>query len=239
LASEEGLDGSFLRRLIVSTASELINALRNELRPLSEKIRNHPYIGLLESGNMPRDRLSLIAGEQYHTIRNDLRSFGLLLSREQDTRLMRFVVGNIDYEAAAFDALFDFAHAIGMTEAELQAYQPMAGSHAYTAFLATTAAYGTVPEMAAAYVIDLEGWGGNCGAISLALRGNYGFEASGVRFFDHFAAEDPDFERQSLEVIDIGLAGSADSLGIRRTVRLMLEYELMYWDALHEASKPT
>jgi len=220
----------------MADAFELINSLRGELSPLSARVRQHPYVTALENRAIPQERLSLFAGEQYHTIKNDLRSFALLLSRQQDTRLMRFVVGSVGYEATALEALFEFARALGMTEDALQAYEPLAGAHAYTAFLGTTAAYGTVPEMAAAYVIDLEGWGGNCGAISRALRDRYGFKAPDVRFFDHFAAEDPDFERRSLEAIDIGLAAGVGPLTIGRTARLMLEYELMYWDTLLEAS---
>jgi pyrroloquinoline quinone (PQQ) biosynthesis protein C len=217
-------------------APELVGSLRDEFAHLSERIRHHPYIAALETEAIPRERLGLFAGEQYHTIKNDLRSFALILSRQQDTRLMRFLVGSVSYEATALDALLDFAGALGMTEDVLKAYEPLAGAQAYTAFLGITAAYGTAAEMAAAYVIDLEGWGGNCGAISRALRNRYGFKDSDVRFFDHFAAEDPEFERRSLEVIDIGLAAGVDETAIGRTARLMLEYELMYWDALLEAS---
>jgi thiaminase len=219
-------------------ASELINSLREEFSPVSQRIRDHPYVTALEEGTIPTEGLSLFAGEQYHTIKNDLRSFALLLSRQQDTRLMRFLVGSVVYEATALETLFDFAAAVGMTQESMEVYQPLAGAHAYTTFLGTTAAYGTVGEMAAAYVIDLEGWGGNCSAISRALRNRYGFGESEVRFFDHFAAEDPDFERRSLETIDIGLDAGLEPRAIRRTARLMLEYELMYWDALLEASIP-
>ena len=219
-------------------ATELISSLRDELTPVSERIRHHPYVTALEEGTIPTERLSLFAGEQYHTIKNDLRSFALLLSRQQDTRLMRFLVGSVVYEAAALEALYDFAAALGMTQESMEAYQPLAGAHAYTTFLGITAAYGTVGEMAAAYVIDLEGWGGNCRKISKALRNRYGFSEADVSFFDHFAAEDPDFERRSLEMIDIGLDAGLEPLAVRRTSRLMLEYELMYWDALLEASAP-
>jgi pyrroloquinoline quinone (PQQ) biosynthesis protein C len=218
------------------SASSLIAALRHELAPISENIRNHPYIGALERGEVPRDKLSIVAGEQYFTIKNDLRSFSVLLARQQDTRLMRFVTGSVNYEAAALAALFDFAAALGLGEDDLRWYQPLAGAQAYTSFLGLTAFYGSVAEMAAAYVVDLEGWGGNCGAMSRILKERYGFDESKVRFFDHFAAEDPEFEPRSFEVIDIGLEQGVDSRDIARTARLMLEYELMYWDALHAAS---
>ena len=217
-------------------AADLIASLRAELAPLSAKIRDHPYLASLASAAIPRDRLGLFAGEQYHIIKNDMRSFALLLSRQHDDELLRFLMGSVSYEAAAFEALFDFAAALGLTEADLQAYEPLAGAHAYTAFLALTAAYGAAAEMAAAFIIDLEGWGGNCRSISRSLKERYGFDALQVRFFDHFGAEDPEFEPRSLAVVATGLASGDDPRTIRRTARLMLEYELMFWDALYQAS---
>ena len=222
----------------MTNASELVTSLRRDLAPVAERIRNHPYILSLDRGDVPRDKLAIVAGEQYFTIKNDLRSFAVLLSRQQDVRLMRFVTASVNYEAAALDALFDFATALGLSEDDLQAYQPLAGAHAYTSFLGLTAFYGSVAEMAAAYVVDLDGWGGNCGAMSRILKQRYGFDEAQVRFFDHFAAEDPEFEPRSFEVIDTGLAQGVEPRDIARTARLMLEYELMYWDALHAASLP-
>jgi hypothetical protein len=76
--------------------------------------------------------------------------------------------------------------------------------------------------------------------MSRILREHYGFEPAALAFFDHFAAEDPTFQDRSMEVIDRVLAGTADSdaaaHSIRRTARLMLSYEIMYWDTLLAAS---
>lgn len=218
-------------------AQELVVSLRSELAPLSDKIRRHPYIDALAAGAVPRERLRLFAAEQYHIVRNDLRSFARLLSREEDYAVQQFLLGSVSYEAAAFGAVFDFAAGLAMSETELQAYEPMPGAHAYTAFLGLIASHGSAAEMAGAFVIDLEGWGGNCGAMSRILKERYGFTADQVRFFDHFAAADPDFEPRSLAVIDLGLAAGVEPRSIRRAARLMLEYELMYWDTIHAASR--
>lgn len=217
-------------------ARELIESLRAELAPISERIRNHPYIAALESGSIARERLKLFAGEQYHIIRNDLRSFARLLSREENFAVQRTLLESTRYEAAALSALFDFAAALGLGEADLQAYEPEPGAHAYTAFLGLIASHGSAAEMAGAFVIDLEGWGGNCRAMSRILRQRYGFRDSEVRFFDHFGAEDPDFEPRSLAVVQAGLDAGVEPRAIRRAGRLMLEYEVMYWDTVHAAA---
>jgi pyrroloquinoline quinone (PQQ) biosynthesis protein C len=217
-------------------ARQLIEDIREDLRRLSGRIRTHPYIEALAEGRIDRERLRLFAGEQYHIIKYDMRSFALLLSRQADFQVRKFLADSVAYEAAAFEALFDFAGALGMSEPDLQAYEPLPGAHMYPAFLALTALYGSAAEMAAAFVIDMEGWGGNCGAMSRILKERYGFNGSAVRFFDHFAAEDPEFERRSLAVVQTGLDAGVEPRDIRRTSRLMLSYELLYWDTVYEAS---
>jgi hypothetical protein len=100
--------------------------------------------------------------------------------------------------------------------------------------------YGTAADMAGAFIVDLEGWGGNCGAMSRILKERYGLAPADVAFFDHFAAQDPTFGPRSLDVIDRVLGASANpsaiARSIRRTARLMMSYEVMYWDTLFEAS---
>ncbi len=224
------------------TAADLMTGVRRDLDPLSARVRSHPYLSAVVEGRLPRASLRLFAGEQYHIIRNDVRSFAALLSRQDDPEISHFLVDSVTFESAAFDALLPFAAALGMGEADLAAYEPLPGAHAYTAFLALTAVYGSASDMAGAFIVDLEGWGANCGAISRALRERYGFSAAEVAFFDHFAAQDPTFEARSLAVIDRVLASSVDrsavERSVHRTARLMLSYELMYWDTLLEASLP-
>jgi pyrroloquinoline quinone (PQQ) biosynthesis protein C len=221
-------------------ATDLITTIRRDVEPLSSAVRNHRYIQALTEGKVPFDSLRIVAGEQYHIIKNDMRSFSLLLARQENADVRRFLLGSIEYEAAAFDALTPFAAALGMSEAALEAYEPLPGAHAYTAFLALTAVYGSAADMAGAFVVDLEGWGGNCRDMSRQLREKYDLTADQVAFFDHFGAEDPTFESRSLALIDrvLDAAGDREALerSIRRTARLMMSYELMYWDTLYEAS---
>jgi pyrroloquinoline quinone (PQQ) biosynthesis protein C len=217
-------------------ARQLIEEIRGGLQGLSERIRSHPYVTALAEGKVEREKLRLFAGEQYNIIKYDMRSFAVLLSRQSDFELRKFFADSVSYEAAAFEAIFPFAEALGLSVADLDAYEPLPGAHMYPAFLALTAMYGSAAEMAGAFIIDMEGWGGNCGAMSRILKESYGFTGEQVRFFDHFAAEDPTFEARSLTVIQKGLDGGVEPAFIRRTARLMLSYELLYWDTVYEAS---
>lgn len=220
----------------MTDARKLVEDIRADLARLSQRIRTHPYIEALAEGRIERDRLRIFAAEQYHIIKYDMRSFALLLSRQSDFKLRQFFTASVNYESAAFEAIFPFAEALGMSEADLEAHEPMPGAHMYPAFLALTAAYGSAAEMAAAFIVDMEGWGSNCGAMSRILKESHGFTPDQVHFFDHFAAEDPTFEPRSLEVVQAGLDAGVEPRAIRRASRLMLSYELLYWDTIYEAS---
>jgi thiaminase len=203
-------------------------------------VRGHDYVTALGNGLIAREKLRIFAGEQYHIIKNDVRSFAIMLSRQDDPGIRAFLAGSVEFEMAAFDAVFPFAGALGMTTSDLEAYEPLPGAHAYTAFLALTALYGSAADMAGAFIVDLEGWGGNCAAMSRILKQRFGLSSPEVAFFDHFGAEDPTFESRSLDVIDRVVAAATDARAversIRRTARLMMSYEVMYWDSLLAAS---
>ncbi|MDP3768784.1 MAG: transcriptional regulator, partial [Dehalococcoidia bacterium] len=79
-------------------------------------------------------------------------------------------------------------------------------------------------------------WGANCGRMSKALRVKYGLGPDGIAFFDLFATPAPEFEESSLRVIQGGLNRGLDPRPMARAARLIQAYELLYWDALHEAS---
>jgi hypothetical protein len=54
-------------------------------------------------------------------------------------------------------------------------------------------------------------------------------------FFGLLAAPAPEFEADSLRLIQAGLDGDVDPRGVA-AARLIQAYELMYWDTLYEAS---
>jgi hypothetical protein len=58
-----------------------------------------------------------------------------------------------------------------------------------------------------------------------------------VLFFDLFASPAPEFEEDSLRVIQEDWTAPRPG-GVARAARLVQAYELMYWDALHQASQP-
>jgi thiaminase len=220
----------------MTAASALVKEIRGELRAVEGRLLGHPYLAAVERGTLPREALARFAGEQYLIIESDLRSVAHLASRFGDRPGSRaYFLDTLAGEQSALGAVVEFGRAVGMDEAALRQYEPLAGAHAYTCYMAWLGMYGSEAEVAAAYLVNFPAWGESCGRMSRALRERYGLSVADVRFFDQFAATPPDFERDSLAVIQDGLDRGAAPARVRRSARLLQGYELLFWDALFGA----
>jgi thiaminase len=217
-------------------AEDLANAAREEIASVAVQLRGHPYVEAVEEGRLPRSELGRFAGEQWHIISSDLRSVAHLVSRSTPGPTEAFFLDVLDGERAALRALAAFGHAAGMTKADLQDYEPLAGAHAYTCYMAWLALYGSPGQVAAAYLVNFPAWGENCGRMSAALQARYAMQTDDVAFFDLFAMPVLGFERAALQVIQSDLDSGAEPTLIRRAVRLLQAYELMFWDILDQAA---
>jgi len=215
--------------MLVGLAAEtLVEEIRAELSPVRDQLLSHGYVSAVEEGLIQLEQLRPFACEQHAIISSDLRSVAHLVSRFGGDFFMDVLAG----EHAALRALGTFAIALGLDPDDLEAYEPLPGAHAYAAYMSWLAAYGSDAEVAAAYVVNFAAWGENCARMSRALTGRYGLTPDQVRFFDLFAEPDGGFEASALTVIAAGLERGVTERRIRRAVRLLQGYELLYWDTL-------
>jgi pyrroloquinoline quinone (PQQ) biosynthesis protein C len=220
----------------VIDARTLITQTQAHLKPVEEKLFAHPYLRAVEEGRIARERLSLFAGEQFCIISSDLRSIAFLLNRHAQFPSSGYLLSLLQGEVAAREALLLFARALQMTQTDLEAYEPLPGCQAYPAYVSWLALYGSDAELAAAFLLNLPAWGANCRRMSAALQARYGLSEQDVAFFDLFAMPPPELEAESLQVIQGGLDRGVEPRAVRRAARLIQAYELMYWDALCDAS---
>ena len=221
----------------MADARELMAQTRAQLKPVEDQLFGHPYLAAVESGRIPREKLRLFAGEQYYIINSDLRSIAILINRQGHLPSRDYFLGALQGEATAREALLAFARALEMSEDDLRAHEPLPGCQAYPAYIAWLALYGSDADFAAAFLVNLSAWGSNCARMSVALKAKYGLSAEDVLFFDLFASPAPEFEEDSLRVIQSGLDRGLDPQAVARAARLVQAYELMYWDSLHQASE--
>ncbi|MBJ7596887.1 MAG: transcriptional regulator [Candidatus Dormibacteraeota bacterium] len=219
----------------MSGAVRLVDSIRAELAPVRERLLSHPYLAAVEQGRLEALQLRSFAGEQHAIISSDLRSVAHLVSRFGGAFFLDILAG----ERAALEALPPFAAALGMSEEDLWDYESVPGAQAYAAYMAWLAAYASDAEVAAAYLVNFEAWGENCGRLSRALMGRYGLHREQVAFFDLFAAPAGSFEKRALDVISGGLARGVSERLVRRAPRLLQGYELLYWDTLYSSLDST
>src|SRR5207247_10716370 len=151
-------------------ANALLDEIRKELQPVNEQLVRHPYVQALEEGKIEQEKLRLFVSEQYTIIKSDLRSAAHLVSRFDGPPSRDFFLGILQGERAAWDALLTFAHALGLSEAQLHEHEPMPGTHAYTCYMAWLALYASDAEIAAAYLVNFPAWGQDCGRLSRILQ---------------------------------------------------------------------
>src|SRR5687768_7918434 len=200
-------------------AKALLEEIRQDLQTVTEQLLRHPYVQGLEEGKIGRENLRLFAGEQYNIITSDLKSAAYVVSRYGSAPSRDFFLGILQGERAAWDALLTFAHALGLSEAQLRAHEPLSGAHAYTCYMAWLALYASDAEIAAAYLVNFPAWGQNCGRLSRILRERFGLGEKEVAFFDFFASPPVTFETNALLIIQEGLDRGVEPRLIRRAAR--------------------
>ncbi|WP_433469039.1 hypothetical protein [Spirillospora sp. CA-128828] len=217
--------------MTAQSAAELLARTRREI---AEATTPNRFVDLIEKGELPRDRLVWLAGEEFRIVSSDRRSFALLAARYPESPAGELFLGLAQGEGQALTLLGDFVAALGESEKNLSAYEPKPFAQAYPAYLAQRAAFGTASEVALAMLANLEEWGAYCARIAQALRARYGFAGTDVGFFDFFAESPPGFEEHALAVIAAGLASGDDPVEAARAARLLHAYETAFWDALAE-----
>ncbi|GAB3984071.1 hypothetical protein GCM10029978_092660 [Actinoallomurus acanthiterrae] len=213
----------------MTAAEDLVRRARAENPPGGNR-----FLDLLEASAVPRERLTWLAGEQWHIVRSDRRSFALFAARFPDPPSGDLFLALAGGEGTALGLLSGFAAALGLTEDDLRAYEPRPLAQAYPAYLAWSALSGTRSGLALAMLANLEEWGTYCGRTADALASRYDLAEEGVAFFRYFAAPPPGFAEQATAVIEQGLAAGEDPREALRAARMLHAYESEFWSALAE-----
>jgi len=214
----------------------LVEGVRRELHPLSERILDHSYLRALEAGWIEREHLRLFGAQQAHIIGSDLRSVAMMVARATTERSRAFFLELLEGERAALKALGAFRAAVDKGAGTPVVDEPLPGAFAYGAYVAWLALHASEAEVAGALLINLPVWGANCGRIADALRRHYKLTEAQVTFFTLFATAPPGFEDRAAAVVAEGLEHGATQAMIQRAASLLQGYELLFWDTMAMAS---
>jgi hypothetical protein len=218
---------------VASDVAQLVENAAGELAPLESAIRSHPFLAELEAGTVRKERLRVFVSEQFRVLASDRRSFAQLAARFPEEPSGSLFLAMAGGESEALARLQPLAAAVGLDAERVAAYEPRPGCQAYPAFVAWLALNGSRLDVALAFLVNLDPWGGNCARMRGALADVYRVPADALGFFDFFAVSAGLRERISA-VADAGLEAGDSPAAARRAARLLQAYELAFWDALGE-----
>lgn len=232
--------------------------MHGELRPLLERIVTHRFVAALEQGTVPKEVLKVLAAQQYKIVSRGLQNTALLLSRFGDrpsrTKLQQF----LEAEYAVQEAVLVFAAALGLKEEDLWRAPAVLEAQMFSYYETFVCLYGTDAELITGLYFDAKVWIANAGRVSRALQQRYGFTPETTRFFDMYANYLPQDEetlpyiQAALErgvalgdcpgctiddvSLQAGLQRGIAAVQIRDSVRLLLEAEWYFWEAMARAA---
>jgi thiaminase len=212
-----------------------IRNVQKNLSKITESILNHPYLYALEKNEIAKEKLEIFVYEQYYIISNDKRNFALMISRASEDTAAKLLTTCLNTELNALENLTLMAEELGIEKRKIYEYETSAGCQSYTNYLTKLAVYGSDVEILAALLIDFPVWGSNCSKMSSALKKNYGFTVNSCLFLDKFASPlQEEFVNESSKLIDSALPKYEKEMFT--AARLILDYELSFWDTIYKYS---
>jgi len=215
-------------------ARRLVEQIRVDLAEVEDQIRNVDFVTEVEAGTASVEQIAAVVAEEYSIIHSDLNSFNQMAAR-WDTAQGSHFFGDLAFgEALSMPLVLDFAANVGLSEADLAAYEPRPKGQTYPSRVAWIASNADRASAAASFLVNFGVFGENMARVRDALLEVYGFTPAEVEFFSFFAEPIPGFEDDAIEVIAKGLQEGACPRDVRRSARLLQAYELDFWQAASE-----
>jgi thiaminase len=205
--------------------------LTEDLQPLRQKLLNHPLWLGIEQGTVTREHLRRFALQDWWLVREAYRLDALAIAAATDLETQELLIAKLQPKVGGYHALFHFGAALGLSRADFDAVEPLAGCMALTTFFYWMLAYGSPGEKLAAVSASEDIFIQICLRIAPALMHNYGLNAAEVQFF---TAHEQLGERVTPvdEVLLTRYQSPTERHLITRAVRLSHEFELLFYDTI-------
>jgi len=208
--------------------------LTDNIEPLRQRLLYHPLWTGIEAGSLEPARLRLFALQDWWLVREAYRLDALAIAAAPDLEAQELLLAKLMPKLGGYKLLLRFGEALGLSRADFDAVEPLAGCMALTNFFYWMLAYSSPGEKLAAVSASEDIFIQICARISPALMRNYSLNAEQVEFF---TAHDQIGARVA-PVDDILLARyntPTDRRLITRAVHLSHEFELMFYDTVMTA----
>jgi pyrroloquinoline quinone (PQQ) biosynthesis protein C len=209
--------------------------LTEDLEPLRQRLLFHPLWTGIEEGTVPRETLRVFALQDWWLVREAYRLDALAIAGMPDLDLQDLLLAKLVPKIGGYQLLLRFGEALGLTRADFDAVEPLAGCMALTNFFYWMLAYGSAPEKIAAVSASEDIFIQLCARTGPALIHLYGMSAEQVAFFtvhEEIGARVTPIDALLLTRYDT----IEDHQRITRAVRLSHEYELLFYDTVMAAT---
>lgn len=205
--------------------------LIEDMQPLRQKLLYHPLWTGIEQGTVTREQLRRFALQDWWLVREAYRLDALAIAAATDLETQELLIAKLQPKVGGYQHLWRFGAAFGLTRADFDTVEPLAGCMALTTFFYWMLAYGSPAEKLAAVSASEDIFIQICLRIAPALQRHYGLSAEEVLFFtaheqigEHVTPVD--------EALLARYQSAADRRQITRAVRLSHEFELMFYDTI-------
>ena len=215
--------------------SNFIKNIQRKLSNTTDSILNHAYLHSLANNEIAKEKLEIFVCEQYYIISNDKRNFALMISKASDDTAAKLFTTCLHIELNAIENLSLMAEELAIEKRKIYEYEPLSGCQSYTNYLTKLAVYGSDAEILAALLVDFPIWGSNCSKMSSILKKSYGFTVNSCLYLDKFASSlQEEFVNESDKLIDSAFPRYEKCM--YTAARLILDYELSFWDTIYKHS---
>jgi len=207
--------------------------LTEDLQPLRQKLLYHPLWMGIEQGTVTREQLRRFALQDWWLVREAYRLDALAIASATDLETQELLIAKLQPKVGGYKHLWRFGAAFGLTRADFDAVEPLAGCMALTTYFYWMLAYGSPVEKLASVSASEDIFIQICLRIAPALQHHYDLRAEEVAFFtvheqigEHVAPVD--------NALLTRYQSDTDRLQITRAVRLSHEFELMFYNTILE-----
>ena len=209
--------------------------LTEDLEPLRQRLLSHPLWTGIEEGTVQRETLRVFALQDWWLVREAYRLDALAVAAMPDLDLQDLLLAKLVPKIGGYRLLLRFGEALGLSRADFDTVEPLAGCMALTNFFYWMLAYGSVPEKIAAVSASEDIFIQICARVGPALMRNYAMSSEEVAFFS--AHEEIGEQVMPIDALLLARYNTAeDRRRITRAVRLSHEFELLFYDTIMGAT---
>lgn len=226
----------------IKSAKDVLASLRKEPFCIEYvELVNHRVVQVSKAGTLPLKVLAAFLCEQYYIVSADVRSMEHLVSRCENSDVIgQYFSFFYNGQKLAHRKLLTMAKAMGLSELDLENYEPQASAQGYPSYFCYLAHYGEIPQIVATIAVNFPTFGQMCSSLEDSMKKKYDMKHEELDFLRFFGV--CDLDEGAVKVIeafkanDKGKMSEIEYKSIRRAVRLLQAYDFMFLDSIYESS---